>query len=189
MREARRPRDYLDDPELLPPRILLAEDDVEMRALVSGDLRRAGYSVVECADGAALLRRLEAANGTEGLGVDLVVADVRMPELTGLEVLERLRGVDPFTPYIVVTVFGSAETRRIARRLGAAAVLDKPFEVEDLLHLVEDAIGSPPDIGPEGPGSARLRAASQRRAESDGQASDPEGGRRAASQRRAESEG
>jgi CheY-like chemotaxis protein len=134
--------DYLADPALLPPRILLAEDDAEMRALVSGDLRRAGYSVVECADGAALLRRLESVNCTQGLGVDLVVADVRMPELTGLEVLEHLRGADPFMPYIVVTAFGSAETRRAAARLGAMAVLDKPFEAEDLLHLVEDAVGS-----------------------------------------------
>lgn len=139
----RHPSDYLSDPDLLPPRILLAEDDAEMRALVSGDLRRAGYGVVECADGAALLRRLDLASCAEGLGVDLVVADVVMPELTGLEVLERLRAADPFTPYIVVTAFGSAETRRAAARLGAIAVLDKPFEIRDLLRLVEDAIGAP----------------------------------------------
>jgi CheY-like chemotaxis protein len=138
----RRSGDYLSDPELLPPRILLAEDDAEMRALVSGDLRQAGYGVVECADGAALLRRLETASEAQGMGVDLVVADVRMPQLTGLEVLERLRGADPFTPYIVVTAFGSDETRRVAARLGAMAVLDKPFEIADLLHLVEDAVGS-----------------------------------------------
>jgi CheY-like chemotaxis protein len=137
----RRSGDYLADPELLPPRILLAEDDAEMRALVSGDLRRAGYGVVECADGAALLRKLEAGTRTEGLGVDVVVADVRMPELTGLEVLERLRSADPFMPYIVVTAFGSTETRRAAARLGAMAVLDKPFEIGDLLRLVDDAIG------------------------------------------------
>ena len=141
--ETRRSSDYLADPELLPPRILLAEDDAEMRALVSGDLRRAGYSVVECADGAALLRRLDAENRTEGHSVDLVVADVRMPELSGLDVLERLRAADPFTPYIIVTAFGSADTRRAAVRLGAIAMLDKPFEIDDLLHLVEDAIGAP----------------------------------------------
>ena len=141
--EVRRSSDYLADPALLPPRILLAEDDAEMRALVSDDLRRAGYSVVECADGVALLRRLDSVNRTQGVGVDLVVSDVRMPELTGLEVLERLRGADPFTPYIVVTAFGSAETRCAAARLGAIAVLDKPFEIKDLLRLVEDAIGAP----------------------------------------------
>jgi CheY-like chemotaxis protein len=139
----RRANDYLADPELLPPRILLAEDDAQMRELVSGDLRRAGYSVVECGDGAALLERLESASREDGWGVDLVVADVRMPELTGLEALERLRDADPFTPYIVVTAFGSAETRLAATRLGAIAVLDKPFEIKDLLHLVEDAIGAP----------------------------------------------
>jgi CheY-like chemotaxis protein len=143
MHEPRRSSDYLADPELLPPRILLAEDDAEMRALVSHDLRRAGYGVVECADGAALLRRLDSASGMQGVGVDLVVADVRMPELTGLEVLERLRDADPFTPYIVVTAFGSKETRRVAGRLGAIAVLDKPFEIKDLLRLVEDVIGAP----------------------------------------------
>jgi len=140
----RRCEDYLADPGLLPPRILLAEDDVEMRALVSGDLRRAGYSVIECADGAALLRRLESATCTHGLGVDLVVSDIRMPELTGLEVLERLRGADPFMPFIVVTAFGSPETRRAAARLGAMGVLDKPFEIKDLLRLVEEAIGAGP---------------------------------------------
>jgi len=133
--------DYVADLELLPPRILLAEDDAEMRALVSGDLRRAGYGVVECADGAALLRRLESVNRGQGLGIDLVVADVRMPELTGLEVLEHLRSADPFMPYIVVTAFGSPETRRAAARLGAMAVLDKPFETKDLLRLVEQAVG------------------------------------------------
>lgn len=141
--DPQRTSDYLVNPEVLPPRILLAEDDVEMRALVSGDLRRAGYGVVECADGAALLRRLDSANRAEGLGVDLVVADVRMPELTGLEVLERLRGADPFTPYILVTGFGGAEIRRVAARLGAIAVLDKPFEIRELLYRVEDAIGTP----------------------------------------------
>ena len=139
--EPRRTSDYVADPELLPPRILLAEDDAEMRALVSGDLRRAGYGVVECANGAALLRKLDSANRTQGVGTDLVVADVRMPELTGLEVLECLRGADPFTPYIVVTAFGNTETRRAAARLGAMAVLEKPFEIKDLLLLVEDAVG------------------------------------------------
>jgi CheY-like chemotaxis protein len=142
--ESKRAGDYLSNPELQPPRILLAEDDPEMRALVSGDLRRAGYGVVECADGAALLRRLESTSAKEGLGVELVIADLRMPELTGLEVLERLRGVDPFTPYILVTAFGSEETRRAAGRLGAATVLDKPFETRALLHVVEEAIGLPP---------------------------------------------
>ena len=141
--EQRRTSEYLADPELSPPRILLADDDADMRELVSGNLRDAGYGVVECADGAALLQRLDAPQPSQWLGVDLVVADVFMPGLTGLEVLERLRDADPFTPYIVITAFGSAETRRIASRLGALAVLDKPFEIKALLLLVEDAVGAP----------------------------------------------
>ena len=135
--------DYLADPDILPPRILLAEDDAEMRAFVSDDLRRTGYSVIECPDGAALIRRLDNPGGVDGIGVDLVVADLQMPEFTGIEVLERLRRADPFTPFIVVTAFGSRETHQAAMRLGAIAVLDKPFEMRDLLRLVEDAVGRP----------------------------------------------
>lgn len=145
MRSAAKHRsiDHLDSPDLLPPRILLAEDDAEMRALVSRDLRRAGFSVVECANGRALLRRIECGDPTQqGVGFDLVVADVRMPALTGLEVLERLRRADPFTPVVIVTAFASPETRCSALSLGALAVLDKPFETRDLLRLIEDAIGS-----------------------------------------------
>jgi CheY-like chemotaxis protein len=141
MRESNRAGDYLAEPELLPPRILLAEDDRELRGLLSGDLRRAGYTVVECADGSALLRRLRARDSRDGAGVDLIVVDVRMPELTGLEVLGCLRDADPFTPCIVVTAFGSPETRQAAKRLGAMAVLDKPFEIGALLELIEDAVG------------------------------------------------
>lgn len=145
--DARRSEEDSADSELAPARILLAEDDAEMRALVSGDLRACGYSVVECADGAALLRRLDSSSHSQRLGVDLVISDVRMPGLTGLEVLEHLRGADPFTPFIIVTAFGSRETRLAAARLGAVAVLDKPFEMKDLLYLVEDAIGSPSRTG------------------------------------------
>jgi CheY-like chemotaxis protein len=146
MHQSRPQSDYLSIPEIRSPRILLAEDDSEMRALVSDDLRRAGYGVVECAHGAALLRKLEAASDEEGLGVDLVIADLRMPEVTGLEVLERLRGADPFTPFILVTAFGSEEIARAAHRLGAI-LLDKPFASIDLLHLVEETTG----IGPRLP--------------------------------------
>ena len=147
--EARCTSDWLsvdDDPALLSPRILLAEDDPEMRALVSGDLRRVGYGVVECADGPALLRRLAFVNPSDEVGIDLVVSDVIMPGLTGLEVLERLRRADPFTPFIIVTAFGSAEIRLEAIRMGAIAVLDKPFESKDLLHLIEDVVGKPPRV-------------------------------------------
>lgn len=137
----RRNSDLLADPALLPPRILLAEDDGEMRALVSSDLRLAGYSVVECGDGPALLRRLATANDTCEIGVDLVISDVVLPGLSGLEALEQLRSVDPFTPFIILTAFGGAAVRQTANRLGAIAVLDKPFEAGDLLRLVKDSVG------------------------------------------------
>jgi len=136
-----RTRDHLADPTLLPPRILLAEDDFEMRALLSTDLRSAGYSVVECSDGSSLLGRLAASSPIWEVGVDLVVSDVVLPTLTGLEVLERFRSWDPFTPFIILTAFGSAAIRRAATRLGAVAVLDKPFEAKELLQLVRDSVG------------------------------------------------
>jgi len=144
----------------------MRSDDAKITSRIRGFSRRASFSrkttsrcarssPVTCAARATAwwnvptarpcsVRRLESTTRTHGLGVDLVVSDIRMPELTGLEVLERLRGADPFMPFIVVTAFGSPETRRAAARLGAMGVLDKPFEIKDLLRLVEEAVGAAP---------------------------------------------
>lgn len=120
------------------PRILFAEDDSEMRELVASRLRRAGYDVVECCDGASLVRRLGSTflPNVSRDDFDLVISDIRMPGFTGLEVLDGLHDRPGFPAMILITAFGDPETHEQASQLGAIATLDKPFRIPELLQIV-----------------------------------------------------
>jgi DNA-binding response OmpR family regulator len=116
------------------PRILVIEDDPEMRALVSIELRSDGFEVVSTANSDEFLQVVETLATEYGLGQDaisLIVSDVRMPGLDGLGLLAALRCASWRTPVVLMTAFGSQETHEEAARLGAV-VLDKPFEMEKL---------------------------------------------------------
>lgn len=116
------------------PRVIVAEDHLEMRALISDMLRLEGYEVTEARDGAALLDLIvETLHPSEDPQIpDLIITDIWMPGCTGLEVLARLRRFDWATRVIVITAFGDEVAHAEARRLGAALVLDKPFELATL---------------------------------------------------------
>ncbi len=121
--------------------ILLAEDDLEMRKLLSWSLERKGYNVIECADGTSLMRKL----GLLGPGTilqphDLIISDIRMPGATGLQVLESARELPDFPPMILITAFPDVESREQAMRLGAVAMIAKPFDIEELIDKVQEAI-------------------------------------------------
>jgi CheY-like chemotaxis protein len=115
-------------------RILLAEDDREMRLLVAEALRRDGWDVTEAWDGAHLLDMVFR-HGYSGR-VAVVISDVRMPGISGLDVLAAIRRRDAAVPVVLITAFGSGDVRTEARRLGATAVLDKPFTLDKLRNLV-----------------------------------------------------
>lgn len=125
-----------------PPRILVAEDDAEMRRLVVEALRKDGYDVVPISDGGRLLVNLahEAADCGGADRADLVVSDVRMPICTGMQILEQLRAVGWPVPVILMTAFGDEATRDHARALGAI-LFDKPFELRDLRAAVAMLLG------------------------------------------------
>ena len=127
-----------ESPSRERPWILVADDDQEMRSLLTGALRSDGFNVSEAKDGQELLTMLVERKGRDGspIAPDLVVTDVRMPGATGLRVLSHVRRAHPGVPVILVTAFGSAELYAQARRLGAATVLDKPLSVQDLLAQV-----------------------------------------------------
>lgn len=117
--------------------VLLAEDDPDMRQLLGDTLRDDGYLVREAADGVELVDFLaRKTTGGQGELPDLVVSDIRMPGHTGMEVLTSLRQEFWALPVILITAFGDPETHNEARRLGAAAVLDKPFSIRDFRHTV-----------------------------------------------------
>ena len=124
-------------------RVLLAEDDREMRALLALSLRKYGYDVVECADGVSLLTHLAAyllPTEYNREQFDLIISDIRMPGVTGMEVLEGRPEIAEFPPMILITAFGDEETHRSAKKYGAAAMFDKPFDVDDLLEKVRSIL-------------------------------------------------
>jgi DNA-binding response OmpR family regulator len=120
-----------------PPRVLVAEDDSEMRRLVVETLRKDGYDVTAVPDGGRLLTTLAHGfvdDGGSGLA-DLVVTDIRMPGRSGMQVLEQLRASHWQMPVILMTAFGDPATRELARALGAV-LFDKPFDLDDLRRAV-----------------------------------------------------
>ncbi len=125
-----------------PARILLAEDDADMRDLLARALVHEGYAVTECSNGIQLLDHLSGLLDRRPLEpFDVIISDIRMPGLTGLEILEGLQGDGGLPPTILITAFGDEATHAEAQLAGAVVTLDKPFEVEDLLAVVRRVLG------------------------------------------------
>jgi CheY-like chemotaxis protein len=123
-----------------PRRVLVAEDDSAMLVLLACRLRRAGFEVVEARTGTEALQRLAGDRiGTSGMAFDVVVSDVRMPGYDGLHILAWLQQIAASVPVILITAFGKKATHLEAQRLGAYAIVDKPFDLNDLTELVSVA--------------------------------------------------
>jgi len=135
--------DTADDAELssAPVRILVAEDDADTREALVEALRLDGYEVIEAHNGWELLQYLATQDAqTETSQVDLVISDIRMPGKNGLDVLAGLRCANGSTPFILITGFSDLQIHAEARRLGAAAVLAKPFALEQLRTVMQHAL-------------------------------------------------
>jgi CheY-like chemotaxis protein len=134
------------------PRILLAEDDTPMRTVLAQALRTDGYIVTECSDGVELLTHLaslllsQKTLPEEQRDTDLIISDIRMPGVTGMSILEGVRDQEAFPPMILITAFGDERIHEEVRRLGAVALLDKPFDVDDLLQKVHE-VAPPGQLG------------------------------------------
>jgi DNA-binding NtrC family response regulator len=119
--------------------VFVADDDDEMRSIVVEALRLDGYRVVEARDGAELLAMLSDTPPDANGHLDVVVADVRMPRLSGLGVLEELRRAHVRVPVLMMTGFAPESVGVVAKRLGAMGVLKKPFDLDDLRTAVMNA--------------------------------------------------
>ena len=118
-------------------RILLAEDDLEMRRMLSWYLQRKGCDVIASKNGNDLMKHLGFLGPLENFyGFDLIISDIRMPGVTGLQILEAAKEFDDFPPMILITAFPDKQTLDLSRRLGAAAILTKPFDMDDLLAII-----------------------------------------------------
>ena len=115
-------------------RIIVAEDDAEMRDLIAAALRKDGHEVTAVADGAKLL--LEVVARPPERGLDLIVSDLRMPVSSGLQILKGLREAGWKTPFVLLTAFGDDQTRTLTESLDAV-LLDKPFELDALRATVK----------------------------------------------------
>jgi CheY-like chemotaxis protein len=125
---------------LLRRRILLVDDDPDVRSSVGETLVIAGYEVVEAANGAEALRRWLELNGG-----DLVILDLLMPDKDGLEAIVELHAHSPGVPIIAMLSTGTAEAVDLleeARSLGATETLEKPFSGHTLLALVARALAN-----------------------------------------------
>jgi CheY-like chemotaxis protein len=138
------------------PRILIAEDDEKMRQLLAKVVHADGYDVVECRDGIDLFRHLEAFVGRQAaLDFEAIISDILMPGPTGLEILEALHDRTGFPPVILITAFGDKGTHARAQKAKAVAVLDKPFEIAELLSTLHATVPHRPperagmDEGPQ----------------------------------------
>ena len=102
--------------------------------MVEYNLQEDGYRVLTAADGATGLQAFQAES------VDLVLSDVRMPEMDGIELLTRLKGMQPDLPVIMLTAHGTINSAVEAMRLGAFDYLTKPFELDDLQRTINRAV-------------------------------------------------
>src|SRR5688500_1085712 len=114
--------------------LLVADDDPGLRESLERTLSREGYRVVLAPDGQAALERLQ------GGGVDLIVTDLKMPGLTGLELLRAAKAIAPDIDVILLTAFGTVEEAVKAMKDGAYDFLTKPFRREQLLKLIDKAL-------------------------------------------------
>ncbi|MFH1369420.1 MAG: response regulator [Elusimicrobiota bacterium] len=151
----------------MPPKILIADDDVDILDLIKFTLSAEQYDVIECQDGEDALRR------TIEEKPDLVILDVSMPKISGFEVCEKIRENSStcLTPIILLTSLSKTKDKLTGIKLGADEYLTKPFEpfelvarVEMLLRRIKETISANPLTGL--PGNLSIEAEIKKRMES-----------------------
>jgi DNA-binding response OmpR family regulator len=123
--------------------IVLAEDDPALRELIAGALELDGHRVIQVATGSALMTEVQdiVMLGRQRGELDLLISDVRMPEMNGLDALKLLRSANVRVPIILITAFSDLWTRAEAARYGAR-LLDKPLELRVLRSVVRDSLAA-----------------------------------------------
>lgn len=116
------------------PRLLVAEDEERLRRLLEMLLSNKGYHLTMAADGAEAWAAFQSGH------FDLVITDLRMPQMDGMELLKRIKAASPQTPIVVITAFGTIESAVDAMRAGALDYITKPFEEAKLTFAIDRAL-------------------------------------------------
>jgi two-component system OmpR family response regulator len=116
-------------------RVLIADDDADLRDLVTIAVEKAGSEVA-----AAVASGTEAWAALQAMDVDLAVLDISMPGMTGLEVVQKVRGDDGLRDLnvLVITADGAPGIAEQVQAAGANGLLTKPFPVRELVRLIRD---------------------------------------------------
>jgi DNA-binding NtrC family response regulator len=124
--------------EHTPLRLLLVEDEPDLRGTLRYNLKRAGYDVIESENGRVALETIARLEAEQGAPIDLIVSDVMMPGMDGIAFCQALREREATreTPLLFLTAKGEPGDRVVGFRVGADDYLTKPFELEELLARV-----------------------------------------------------
>lgn len=120
-------------------RILLADDDHQVRNMLKLTLERAGHEVVEAEDGAQAVRKYKPS------AIDLVITDIVMPEKEGIETIMELRSIDPLVKIIAISGGGRInpdDYLNWARRFGVKHTFTKPVNREQMLEAINELMGT-----------------------------------------------
>ena len=112
-------------------RVLIVDDNKNMRVFLVDVVELHSHTTLEASDGEVAWDILNENR------VDLVITDILMPNMNGLELLKKIRSSNPALPVIVVTAYGSPETEHQVMAMGAAAYLKKPFMLDEMENLLQ----------------------------------------------------
>lgn len=117
--------------------VLVVDDSVSMRQLITGTLKEAGYQAVEAGDGQEGLKAAQSG------GFDAVITDINMPNMDGIALIKELRGMThyKFKPILVLTTESGGDMKQKGKEAGATGWIVKPFSPEKLLSAVRKVLG------------------------------------------------
>lgn len=119
-------------------RVLVVDDEANVRRLITITLTKSGYDVVEAEDGGQAIAALNA--GDNPLMVDTILCDIRMPRINGLEAIEYFRSQYPSVPVVVLTGYPDVELAVALMKKGVLDYLVKPVSKEELVTVIQRSV-------------------------------------------------
>ena len=124
--------------------ILIAEDDGVIRELLTEMLKTAGYDLLTATDGVEAVERFK----NHGEKVHLVITDIGMPRMNGIEALLIIRSMSPSVPIMILSIWEEQAYIKIAKQAGVKEYMKKPFDVHELICKVRDTLLAEPPPQP-----------------------------------------
>lgn len=134
----------IDEASSVKGKILIIDDEAEVREVLRLHLESANYNVIEALDGEEAVNMMK--SGSNLLQVGLIICDIRMPKVNGIEAIDYLKQNAPSIPVIVVTGYPDSDLAVSLLKKGVKDYMVKPIEKAKLLAKVEEALAAPQDF-------------------------------------------